>query len=114
MMAVLGATTKVASHDELRAYVDRFNRIAAGKLVPQDELTASRPPLEAERIAAIRRPHPLPSPGRVCSSILRLSPTRSLMLTEAAAISSPPLPSAESLTVAARERTGTNPRPEPR
>lgn len=98
MMAVLGATTKVASHDELRTYVDRFNRIAASKLVPRDELTASRPPLEAERIASDpATPHPLPSPGRVVF-FLRLSPTRSLILTESPD-QSPTLPSLKSLTV---------------
>lgn len=84
MMAVLGATTKVASHDELRTYVNRFNRIAASKLVPQDELTASRPPVEAERLARVASslpPAPQPAEGRLVF-FLRLSPTRSLMLTE--------------------------------
>lgn len=86
MMAVLGATIKVASHDELRTYVDRFNRIAAGKLVPHDEPIANdRPPAEAERVG-----RNLPAPGLPPETprgrplfYLRLSPTRALMLTEA-------------------------------
>ena len=69
MMAVLGATTKVASHDELRAYVNRFNRIAASKLVPQEELTASRPALGSRPNASCAiRPRPS-HPGDDFSSI---------------------------------------------
>lgn len=74
MVAVLGATTKVASHDELRAYVDRFNRIAAERLVAPDE----------EGISAEERPAPPAIRGRPVF-YLRLSPTRALTLTEEAA-----------------------------
>ncbi|AGA31623.1 hypothetical protein [Singulisphaera acidiphila] len=97
MMAVLGATTKVASHDELRAYVNRFNRIAASKLVSQEELTASRshPRIEAKRVA---HDPALPiTPGGRLLFYLQLSPTRSLTLTEAAESTPPPAPIAESL-----------------
>ncbi len=84
MMAVLGATTKVASHDELRTYVNRFNRIAASKLVPREDLAAARPRAPSDQVTQVQST-PTPTPPSIGGRLLfylQLSPTRSLMLTD--------------------------------
>ncbi|MEA2630573.1 MAG: hypothetical protein QOE66_792, partial [Chloroflexota bacterium] len=79
LMAVLGATIKVAAHDELRTFVERFNQIAARRLVAPDAPASPGPPVEAERVAR-GRPAPPATRGRTLF-YLRLSPRRALVLT---------------------------------
>lgn len=100
MMAVLGATTKVASHDELRGYVDRFNRIAAGRLVPGNEQIASRSgPTNRSGSVADQDPATPSVSGRPLF-YLRLSPTRALLLTEEPAAPQPdPAPEVGSVAI---------------
>ena|GEM_PF-2915901 len=89
MIAILGATTKLASHDELSVYVNRFNRIAASKILPNPTQVATRSPVEPALPQAQTDPPPAgpasTSPSEPAGRVvffLRLSPTRSLMLTE--------------------------------
>ncbi|MDB5351339.1 MAG: hypothetical protein JWN86_2586 [Planctomycetota bacterium] len=85
MLAVVGATTKIASHHELRPYVERFNRIAGARLVAPDAKLMAGDPAGSGRLGS-SPVWPLAPAGRPLF-YLRLSPTRALVLTDEPATS---------------------------
>ncbi len=84
MLAVVGATTKIASHHELRPYVKRFNQIAGNRLIsPEDGSREAAP--ERGRGPALDAAESSPIAGHPLF-YLRLSPTRALILTDSAKV----------------------------
>jgi tetratricopeptide (TPR) repeat protein len=82
MLAVVGATMKVASHDELRPYVDRFNRIASARLA-----TRRADPRFVTQTSRLLASEPRESQARAVPRanvvfFLKLSPKHALMVAE--------------------------------
>lgn len=113
MMGVLGATIKVASHEELQPYLARFNRIASARLASDvsDESETPAPPGTSPLTSTTATPGPDQSPVLL---YLRLSSTRALVITGAPASARPPGEAPIRITWSASETGGRPVRPGPR